>query len=114
MCGGNISYTHIVMSGGSAQPSSLLGGETENKFYVCDLDFDVCTVSVSVYASYVASVNNRDRNIYNSKDWRDALSRYNHYVTFMSDNIQLKTNIMLMADDDLRINSDWSYLCISA
>ena len=110
MCNSHIEMSAISFSGSGTSSSTMMGGKVSKTRYICRANFDICSVSISIFNSVMEKNNLHDRVIDRGRDWRDALKRYNHYIDFMTDHQSVKERIMLLADDELRIRSDWSFL----
>ncbi|MEC6832995.1 hypothetical protein VXS06_14605 [Photobacterium toruni] len=104
ICGCTTTWTDIVISSTSSEPSSLMGGTTTRMDYSCDASFDVCTLALNIYNQYVHSQRIPNRVTFESTDWRDGIKRYNHYIDFITDN-KLKEKLMIYADDKLCVKN---------
>lgn len=86
----------------SSQPSSLGTGESTYLYYRCDANFQVCFHATRIYNAVIMKSNIENRLLDRGKDWRDAMSRYNHYIDFVADN-NLKEKLLALADEELNL-----------
>jgi hypothetical protein len=97
ICGGEIHYKKLALTGSSSSDSSLFGGKYEKFGYVCKNPMDWCEVGSLSYFAFASRTDN-DLEILQSpfNDWRTLLKRYHHYVEFAIDNnLKLKLQAFL-------------------
>lgn len=112
MCGSTIELIdrNIRMSLDSSGSSCALNGSSSQTFYLCRANFDVCSANVAIYDQVKHLSDNYSHRIKGADNWREALIRYNYYVDFITDNQILKNKLLALANDQLMIEGDWSFL----
>lgn len=110
LCDSEVELSELSFSGVSSNSSVLLGGLSKNIRYICSCNFDTCSASITIFNSVMHKNKHYERIVGNANNWRDALKRYKYYVDFIVDHQILKDKLMMLADDEFRIRSDWSFL----
>ncbi|MCY9861488.1 hypothetical protein OTK49_03025 [Vibrio coralliirubri] len=110
ICGSPIILREYEFHGVSSNSSVVLGGVSSQIFYRCEANFDVCSVSVSIFDLVMERTKQYDKMSKNGGSWRDALTRRNHYDLFIEDHPHIKDRLLAIADDELYIKGSWEYL----
>lgn len=88
ICGGEIVYEKIGLTGSSGNDCSLFGGDYKKFGYHCKKPLEWCYVAESSFFIYSSNPDNDlkplDSRAYD--DWRELLERYHAYAWFAIDN----------------------------